>query len=89
MDQGMERVAACFEGWLMAMERLWQTWRDEPNDDAFATALEVCMPVDLIFPRVQALKRPKTAEDFAERFMQPSRLGKYLPAPKDLKAAEA
>ncbi|MFT5679918.1 MAG: hypothetical protein ACI8RZ_000823 [Myxococcota bacterium] len=43
-----------------------------------STKFEDLMPMDVCFPKILSLKRPKTIEDFAARFAVRSRLGKLL-----------
>ncbi len=67
------RLAECVEGWRMAVEQVFSQ-----DDLEFADTL---MPADLLpnFTLLLALKRPRTADDFAEALLtSKQRLGRFL-----------
>jgi hypothetical protein len=66
-DLDPERLTHAVRGWSMALAQLFD------RDDA--TWLEKRIPVDLIpsFSRLVALKRPRSAEDFAEAMLSSKR----------------
>lgn len=69
------RLPECVAGWAQAAQQVF-----EQDDVSF---VETLMPHDLIcnFPALLALKRPRTADDFAEAVLtSKQRLGAYLQA---------
>jgi hypothetical protein len=66
------RLEAHFRGWRAAVQRVL--------DGAPFSTIEVLMPHDLTAPKVLALKKAKTADDFRDAFLARSRLGRFLPA---------
>ena len=72
-DADPERLTRAVAGWRMALEQLFA------QDDA--TWLDVLTPHDLIpqFGELVALKRPRSADDFAEAMLSSKqRLGRWL-----------
>ena len=70
-DLPMERVEAYFRGWVDAVAHVFST---------APSMIDTLMPHDLTAPKVLALKKCKTAEDFRDAFLVRSRLGRFLPA---------
>lgn len=64
--------AARFGAWLDAHRALWA--------DALVHVerVELCLPMDLLFPNALALKRPQTTEQFIQALSVKSRLGRLL-----------
>ena len=66
-----ERLEAYLRGWLAAVH--------EVLSKASVSSLETLMPHDLTSPKVLALKKAKTSDDFRDALLARSRLGKLIP----------
>lgn len=78
------RVPAYFAGWAAAMRHVLERHAELAAAGALADAvrerLEYSLPMELVFPEVLRLRRPRTADEFTDALLAGTkRLGRLLP----------